>query len=58
MHALGSTFNVAAKDFAAGMNAQLLSSIAYVPRDIVIERCAIDGQLSKQVGSESESGGL
>ena len=42
-------------DFAAGMNAQLLSSIAYVPRDVVIERCAIDGQLSTQVGSTASS---
>ena len=42
-------------DFAAGMNAQLLSSIAYVPRDVVIERCAIDGQLSTQVGSTTSS---
>ena len=33
-----------AKDFAAGMGAQLLSSFAYVPRDIIVERCAIDGQ--------------
>ena len=45
----------AALDFAAGMNAQLLSSIAYVPRDVVIERCAIDGQLSTQVGSTASS---
>ena len=45
----------ALKDFAAGMNAQLLASVAYVPRDIVVERCAIDGQLSKQVGSTASS---
>ena len=32
----------AIKDFAAGMNAQLVASIAYVPRDIVVERCAIE----------------
>jgi len=44
-----------ATDFAAGMNAQLTASIAYVPRDIVIERCAIDGQLRSQVGSTSSS---
>jgi hypothetical protein len=41
----------AAKDFAAGTSAQLVASLAYVPRDIIVERCAIDGQLSKQVGS-------
>ena len=45
----------ALKYFAAGMNAQLLASVAYVPRDIVVERCAIDGQLSKQVGSTASS---
>ena len=45
----------AAKDFAAGMNAQLLASIAYVPGDIVVERCAIDGQIAKQVGSTASS---
>ena len=37
------------------MNAQLRSSIAYVPRDVVIERCAIDGQLSTPVGSTASS---
>ena len=42
-------------DFAAGMSAQLVSSIAYVPRDIVVERCAIDGQIAKQVGSTASS---
>lgn len=45
----------ALKDFASGMNAQLLASIAYVPRDIVVERCAIDGQLKSQVGSTASS---
>ena len=44
-----------AKDFAAGMGAQLLSSFAYVPRDIIVERCAIDGQLKTQVGSTESS---
>tara|TARA_B110001452_G_C15203723_1_gene417612 strand:+ start:328 stop:1224 length:897 start_codon:yes stop_codon:yes gene_type:complete len=44
-----------AKDFAAGMSAQLLASIAYVPRDVIIERCAIDGQLKSQVGSMANS---
>ena len=43
------------KDFAAGTVAQLLSSFAYVPRDIVVERCAIDGQLKNQVGSTASS---
>ncbi|EOD33103.1 hypothetical protein EMIHUDRAFT_460467 [Emiliania huxleyi CCMP1516] len=42
-------------DFAVGMNAQLLASIAYIPRDIVVERCAIDGQLKSQVGSTASS---
>merc|ERR1719401_641133 len=41
----------AARDFAAGTAAQLVGSLAYVPRDIIIERCAIDGQLRTQVGS-------
>jgi len=45
----------AATDFAAGTIAQLIGSLAYVPRDIIIERCAIDGQLQKQVGSCSSS---
>ena len=45
----------ALKDFAAGMMAQLVSSFAYVPRDIIIERCAIDGQLKSQVGSTGSS---
>lgn len=42
-------------DFATGMTAQLLSSIAYVPRDVIVERTAIDGQLKTQVGSTSSS---
>jgi hypothetical protein len=42
-------------DFASGMNAQLLSSIAYVPRDIIVERCAIDGQIKSLVGSTASS---
>eukprot|EP00746_Dinoflagellata_sp_MGD_P151191 gnl/MRDRNA2_/MRDRNA2_82848_c0_seq2.p1 gnl/MRDRNA2_/MRDRNA2_82848_c0~~gnl/MRDRNA2_/MRDRNA2_82848_c0_seq2.p1 ORF type:complete len:297 (+),score=62.58 gnl/MRDRNA2_/MRDRNA2_82848_c0_seq2:101-991(+) len=41
----------ATKDFAAGTAAQLMASLAYVPRDIIVERCAIDGQLNQQVGS-------
>mmetsp|Transcript_33620 Transcript_33620/g.106743 ORF Transcript_33620/g.106743 Transcript_33620/m.106743 type:complete len:289 (-) Transcript_33620:99-965(-) len=41
----------AARDFLAGTSAQLIGSLAYVPRDIIIERCAIDGQLKTQVGS-------
>lgn len=45
----------ATKDFAAGTSAQLVGSLAYVPRDIIVERCAIDGQLQKQVGSCSSS---
>ena len=45
----------ASKDFAAGALAQLISSLAYVPRDVIIERCAIDGQLTKQHGSASSS---
>jgi len=45
----------ALKDFASGMNAQLVASIAYVPRDIVVERCAIDGNVAKQVGSTASS---
>lgn len=45
----------ALSDFAAGTAGQLVSSIAYVPRDIIVERCAIDGQLSTQVGSSSNS---
>ena len=43
------------RDFAAGTAAQLVSSFAYVPRDIILERCAIDGQLKTQVGSTSSS---
>eukprot|EP00808_Paulinella_micropora_P013018 g66227.t1 len=43
------------RDFLAGTGAQLVSSLAYVPRDIVMERCAIDGQLAKQVGSANSS---
>merc|ERR1711924_530221 len=39
------------RDFAAGTMAQLFMSLAYVPRDIMIERCAVDGQLRGQVGS-------
>ena len=46
----------ALKNFAAGMNAQLLSSIAYVPRDVIVERCAIDGQLKSQIGSTASTG--
>jgi len=38
------------KDFMAGTAAQLVGSLAYVPRDVIVERCAIDGQLRKQVG--------
>jgi len=45
----------AIRDFAAGTSAQLLGSLAYVPRDVIVERCAIDGQLSSQVGSCSSS---
>ena len=43
------------RDFCAGAMAQLISSLAYVPRDVVIERCAIDGQLKSQIGSASNS---
>ena len=52
-----STFGsgTSATDLALGMSAQLVSSIAYVPRDIVVERCAIDGQIAKQVGSTASS---
>eukprot|EP00419_Tripos_fusus_P047519 CAMPEP_0172814576 /NCGR_PEP_ID=MMETSP1075-20121228/11304_1 /TAXON_ID=2916 /ORGANISM="Ceratium fusus, Strain PA161109" /LENGTH=297 /DNA_ID=CAMNT_0013654377 /DNA_START=40 /DNA_END=930 /DNA_ORIENTATION=+ len=45
----------ALKDFAAGTSAQLIGSLAYVPRDVIIERCAIDGQIKSQVGSCSSS---
>ena len=45
----------AVRDFAAGTAGQLISSLAYVPRDVIVERCAIDGQLSKQVGSSASS---
>lgn len=45
----------AAKDFAAGTTAQLVASLAYVPRDVIVERCAIDGQLKSQVGSSANS---
>mmetsp|Transcript_113361 Transcript_113361/g.293452 ORF Transcript_113361/g.293452 Transcript_113361/m.293452 type:complete len:301 (-) Transcript_113361:77-979(-) len=45
----------AARDFAAGTAAQLVGSLAYVPRDVIIERCAIDGQLQNQVGSCASS---
>jgi hypothetical protein len=38
-------------DFASGMAAQLVASLAYVPRDVVLERCAVDGQLKSQRGS-------
>lgn len=44
----------AVRDFAAGTAGQLLGSLAYVPRDVIIERCAIDGQL-QQVGSCANS---
>jgi hypothetical protein len=44
-----------ARDFAAGTAGQLVASLAYVPRDVIVERCAIDGQLAKQVGSSSSS---
>lgn len=47
--------DTALKNFAAGMNGQLLASIAYVPRDIIVERCAIDGQVQNQVGSTASS---
>lgn len=47
--------DTALKNFAAGMNAQLLASIAYVPRDVIVERCAIDGQLKSQAGSTANS---
>ena len=43
------------KNFAAGMNGQLFASIAYVPRDVIVERCAINGQLATEVGSTSSS---
>ena len=43
------------RDFAAGMAGQLVSSLAYVPRDVIVERCAVDGQLAKQVGSSGSS---
>jgi len=43
------------QDFATGTLAQLIGSLAYVPRDVVIERCAIDGQLKSQVGSCTSS---
>ena len=44
------------KDFAAGMGAQLLSSFAYVPRDIMLERCAVDGHVKNDaVGSSASS---
>lgn len=47
----------AARDFAAGTAGQLVSSLAYVPRDVIVERCAIDGHaaLGKQVGSSASS---
>eukprot|EP00457_Paulinella_chromatophora_P009797 gb/GEZN01009871.1/.p1 GENE.gb/GEZN01009871.1/~~gb/GEZN01009871.1/.p1 ORF type:complete len:296 (-),score=21.21 gb/GEZN01009871.1/:41-928(-) len=45
-----------ALDFVSGTAAQLVGSLAYVPRDIVLERCAIDGQLrSGQVGPAGSS---
>ena len=44
-----------ARDFFAGAVAQLISSLAYVPRDVIIERCAIDGQVKSQVGSAASS---
>ena len=47
--------DTALKNFAAGMNGQLLASIAYVPRDIIVERCAIDGQVQSTSGSASSS---
>ena len=43
------------QDFLAGTAAQLLASFVYVPRDIVVERCAIDGQLSSQRGSAAST---
>lgn len=43
------------RDFCAGAMAQLISSLAYVPRDVVVERCAIDGQLKSQIGSAGTS---
>uniref|UniRef100_A0A7S2HHE8 Mitochondrial carrier protein n=1 Tax=Alexandrium andersonii TaxID=327968 RepID=A0A7S2HHE8_9DINO len=45
----------AGRDFLAGTLAQLVGSLAYVPRDVIVERCAIDGQLKSQVGSCSSS---
>mmetsp|Transcript_7922 Transcript_7922/g.24580 ORF Transcript_7922/g.24580 Transcript_7922/m.24580 type:complete len:288 (+) Transcript_7922:116-979(+) len=45
----------ASRDFLAGAFAQLIGSLAYVPRDVIVERCAIDGQLKSQVGSCSSS---
>ena len=45
----------AAKDFCAGMAGQLVGSLVFVPKDIVVERCAIDGQLTSQVGSSASS---
>ena len=44
-----------ARDFFAGAVSQLISSLAYVPRDVIIERCAIDGQVKSQVGSAASS---
>ena len=45
----------AAKNFVAGMNGQLLASVAYVPRDIIVERCAIEGQVKSTTGSAASS---
>ena len=47
--------DTALKNFASGMNGQLLASIAYVPRDIIVERCAIDGQVKSTSGSAASS---
>ena len=47
--------DTALKNFAAGMNGQLLASVAYVPRDIIVERCAIDGQVKSTSGSTESS---
>ena len=35
--------------------AELVGSMVFVPKDIVVERCAIDGQLASQVGSSANS---
>ena len=37
------------------MSGQLLGALVFVPKDIVLERCAVDGQLRSQVGSSANS---